>query len=90
MEHFVYILKCNDDTYYTGYTLDVVRRCQEHNDGIGCKYTRTRRPVELIYCHGFNSRSEAMKEEWRIKHKLSREQKEALINSKENQLEDRC
>jgi putative endonuclease len=66
-EHFVYIVECSDDTYYTGYTTDVGRRVDEHNDGKGAKYTRGRRPVELVHVESFGSQSEAMQREHAIK-----------------------
>ena len=80
MTYILYILRCSDSTYYTGITTDIDRRISEHN-GLspkGAKYTSSRRPVELIYQTGFSSRSEALKEEMRIK-KLTRAEKEILI-----------
>lgn len=76
---YLYILKCNDDTFYTGITTNIDRRLKEHNGELkgGAKYTRVRQPVELIYQVEFQNRSEASKEEWRIK-RLSREQKKEL------------
>ena len=76
---FVYILKCADDTLYTGWTTDIQRRLTEHNDGKkGSRYTRARRPVRLIYSEEFQDKIAAMQREAEIK-KLSREQKLALI-----------
>ena len=73
--YFVYILQCADDTLYTGITTDLDRRLKEHNNSkLGAKYTKVRRPVKLIYSQEFINRSEASKEEARIK-KLSRQQK---------------
>jgi len=75
----IYMLRCSDGTLYTGITTDVSRRVEEHNNSDkGAKYTKMRRPVELVYVQDTDSRSKAAKEEWRIK-KLSREKKEALI-----------
>lgn len=75
----VYILKCADDTLYTGITNDLERRLNEHNScSKGSKYTRARRPVTLVYSAEMENRSEASKEEARIK-KLTRDQKIALI-----------
>ncbi|MFW6000726.1 MAG: GIY-YIG nuclease family protein [Bacillota bacterium] len=76
--HFVYIVKCSDGTFYTGYTVDIKRRIKEHNSGEGAKYTRGRTPVKLIYKESFNSRSNAQKREYEIK-QLSRSEKEKLI-----------
>lgn len=80
MSYFVYILKCADKTFYTGITTDLVRRVDEHNssDKLGAKYTRARRPVKLVYSKKFATRSEATKEEIRIK-RLSRGEKEKLV-----------
>lgn len=73
--YFVYILKCNDETLYTGITTDLERRIREHNDSkLGAKYTKARRPVELVYSKEFADRSGAQIEEARIK-KLTRLEK---------------
>ena len=77
-EWYVYIVRCDDGTYYTGITTDVARRIEEHNNGTGAKYTRSRTPVELEESKNFSNRSEASKEEARIK-KLTRTKKEKLI-----------
>lgn len=80
--YFVYILRCQDSTLYTGITTDLERRVKEHNASLlGAHYTRTRRPVELIYFKKYSSRSHATKEEMRIK-KLTRIQKLQLVHSK--------
>jgi len=77
---YTYILKCSDQTFYTGVTTDIERRLKQHNWELvwWAKYTRLRKPVELIYKSIFPNRSEACKEESRIK-KLTRKQKEELI-----------
>jgi putative endonuclease len=77
--HFVYILRCADGTYYTGYTTELERRIREHNEGKGAKYTRGRGPVELMYMEEGVDRSWGLKREEAIK-RLSRLQKEALIS----------
>jgi putative endonuclease len=75
----VYILKCSDETFYTGITTDLQRRVAEHNESVlGARYTQGRRPVELVYAKKFNNRSEASIEESRIK-KLSRAEKLGMI-----------
>jgi len=81
----VYILRCADDTLYTGVTTDIQRRLQQHNGVLknGAKYTRNRQPVELVYQEGSASRSMACKREYTIKC-LSRLQKEHLIESHQN------
>lgn len=77
--YYVYMLKCADETFYTGITTDVERRVAEHNASkLGAKYTSFRRPVESVYAKEFTNRSSASKEEARIK-KLSRQEKIKLI-----------
>ena len=78
-ENFTYILRCADGTYYTGWTNNLEKRLAAHNAGVASKYTRSRRPVELVYHECFETKEEAMSREWRIK-QLTRAQKEALIN----------
>ena len=76
---FVYIVRCSDETYYTGITTNIDRRINEHNSTTkGAKYTRSRKPVELEEYKEFQDRSSASKEEYRIK-QLSRTNKETLI-----------
>lgn len=76
--NYTYILKCNDDTLYTGWTNNLEKRIKDHNDGKGAKYTKTRRPVELVYYEKFETKEEAMKREYAIK-QLTREEKKTLI-----------
>ncbi len=76
--YYVYILRCSDDTLYTGITTDPERRLREHNEGTGAKYTRSRRPVEMVYTETAADRSEASKRETEIK-KFSRAQKLEMI-----------
>jgi putative endonuclease len=78
MGHYIYIIKCVDDTLYTGYTTDIERRIAEHNRGEGAKYTRGRTPVKLCHQEEFSNRSLAQKREYKIK-QLSRKQKLQLI-----------
>jgi len=78
---YVYILKCNDGTLYTGITNNLDKRVSSHNKGTGAKYTKTRTPVEIVYHEEATDRSEASKREYQIK-KLSRLVKENLIMSK--------
>lgn len=75
--HYTYILKCKDNTYYTGYTNNLEKRIKTHNDGKGAKYTRGRGPVELIYYEEYEDKQTAMRREWEIK-QLTRSEKEAL------------
>lgn len=77
---FVYILLTKDNTLYCGYTDDVERRFKLHQEGKGAKYTRAHKPVKIVYTKEFPTKSDAQKEECRIK-KLSRAQKLSLINN---------
>ena len=79
-DHFVYVLRCADDTLYTGYTTDVERRVAEHDRGEGAKYTRGRAPVELVHVESFETQSAAMRRENEIK-QFSRSRKESLVDS---------
>ncbi len=84
--YYVYILKCNDNTLYTGYTNDLCKRENAHNAGIAAKYTRVRLPVSIVYSEEYATRSDAMKREAAIK-KLTRSEKLALIEKEsENSL----
>ncbi len=74
-----YILRCSDGTLYTGWTNDIEKRLAAHNDGSGAKYTRGRRPVELVYYEEFATKQEAMRREVAIK-KLSRAEKMKLVS----------
>ena len=80
--NYAYILRCADGTLYTGWTNDLKRRIYAHNSGTGCKYTRTRAPVELVYCEEFEDKRDAQRREYAIK-KLPRQGKERLIESQE-------
>ena len=76
---FVYLVRCRDESLYTGVSTDVVGRVKVHNQGQGAKYTRSRLPVELVYVEEYEGRMDAAKRECEIK-KLSRKQKIILIN----------
>ena len=80
--NFVYILLCADNTYYTGWTNDIEKRVQTHNQGKGAKYTKSRLPVKVVYIESFETKIEAMKREAEIK-KLTRANKEKLIKERE-------
>lgn len=80
MGFYCYILECADGTYYTGWTTDPERRERQHNAGQGARYTKTRRPVQLVYIEVQSDRSTAQKREFKIK-KLTRAKKEALIKN---------
>ena len=79
---YQYVVECNDGSYYAGVTTEVSRRVHEHNNtSKGAKYTRSRRPVRLIYCLEFSDRSSAQKAEFGFK-KLSRIEKEEIISER--------
>ncbi|MBP6881597.1 MAG: GIY-YIG nuclease family protein [Candidatus Pacebacteria bacterium] len=86
MSHFVYMVRCNDGSLYTGYTTNIEKRVSEHNGegetktarSAGARYTRPRRPVVLVYSESHYTRSAALKREAAIK-KLSPTKKHALI-----------
>ena len=81
MTWYTYIVKCSDNTLYTGITNNLKRRIEEHNDdAMGAKYTRSRRPVKLVYSEGFASRSEAAKREASIKRMRVKEKRGLLIS----------
>ena len=80
--YFVYMLKCSDDTFYTGIATQLERRVEEHNSSDkGAKYTRARRPVVLVYSEVHPDRSSASKREYEIKKKMSRAEKLKLAAS---------
>ena len=77
---YLYILRCKDNTLYTGITTDVEKRLEAHRSGKGAKYTRGRAPLELVYRETCGSHSDALKREAEIK-KFSRQAKELLVKS---------
>ncbi|MBE5997241.1 MAG: GIY-YIG nuclease family protein [Lachnospiraceae bacterium] len=79
--NYTYIVECSDGTFYTGWTNHLSERILAHNEGRGAKYTKSRRPVTLVWSRAFETKEEAMREEWRIKH-LSRAGKSDLIHGK--------
>ena len=78
--YYCYILECSDGTYYTGWSTDPERRLIQHNAGRGARYTRSRRPLKMVYVEEYPGQSAAMKREREIK-RLSRAQKKALVES---------
>ena len=77
--YYVYILKCADKTLYTGICIDLKKRLGEHNSAtLGAKYTRTRRPVKLVFSQKFRTRATALRKEYQIK-QLPRGKKLAII-----------
>ncbi len=84
--HYVYILKCADASLYIGYTTDVAKRVAMHNGGKrGAKYTKARRPVELLYQQGFRTLSKALKREYEMK-QWTRAEKLAFLRQKRRPL----
>ena len=80
--NYTYLVRCADGTFYCGWTNDLDKRIKAHNKGRGAKYTRSRRPVTLVYWEEFSTKTEAMQREAAVK-KLTRQQKERLIARKE-------
>ena len=83
MNSFVYIVECNDGTYYTGWTNDIEKRLIAHNNGKASKYTRGRIPVKLVYLEKLVTKGDGLKRELCIK-KLTRSEKEELIREYRN------
>ncbi len=81
MSYFVYILECKDGSYYTGSTTDVDKRFQVHLSGKGASYTRSHKPIRIIYKEDLQDKSAALKRELEIK-SLTRPEKEILVRSK--------
>ena len=79
--NYVYLLECADNTLYCGWTTDLKRRVAAHNMGSGAKYTRSRRPVRLLYYEEYEDRHDALSREWHIK-RLSRNEKIRLAEGK--------
>ena len=82
MPAYVYILRCRDESLYTGWTNDLEQRVAAHNTGTGAKYTIARRPVELVYFEEFETKEQAMKREYAIK-QMARKDKLELVRRKE-------
>ena len=86
MPYYVYVILCDDGSFYTGYTKNVKSRLQLHMNGKGARYTRMHKPKKLVYAEQFESRAEAMRREKRLK-KLGHQQKRKLVklqDSKKN------
>jgi putative endonuclease len=85
MKGFIYILRCADGTYYTGSTIDLQRRLEQHKNGEGANHTKKRLPVELVYFEEFERIDTAFNREKQVQ-KWSRIKKEALIENKRESL----
>jgi len=81
-KHFVYILETETNKLYCGYTDDIEKRYKAHLNGTGAKFTRANKPIRIAYINEFETKSEALKEEYRIK-KLPRTKKLELIKTQE-------
>lgn len=81
--NYTYIVECSDGSLYTGWTNDIEKRINAHNTGQGAKYTKSRRPVRLVYHEEFETKEEAMSREYAIK-RLTRAEKLLLIAKKES------
>lgn len=76
--NYTYIVKCSDETLYTGWTNNLKKRMEAHNSGKGAKYTKNRCPVELVYFEEYDTKQEAMQREYAIK-QLSRQRSSLLF-----------
>ena len=83
--NYTYMVLCKDDTLYTGWTNDLQKRLVSHNAGTGAKYTKSRRPVTMVYAEEHAEKRDAMRREAQIK-RLSRHEKLAMIASEQNLL----
>lgn len=77
--NYTYILECSDKSLYCGWTNNIKKRLEAHNNGLGAKYTKCRRPVKLVYFEEFEDKKDAMKREYEIK-QYTRSKKLQLIN----------
>ena len=80
-KHFVYLIETENNTLYCGYTDNVEKRFEQHKNGKGAKYTRYNKPIRVVWQKEFETKSDALKEEYRIKHKCTRSQKLELIKN---------
>ena len=84
MKYYLYILSTINDTLYCGIAKDVLKRFQEHISAKGAKYTKSHKPKEIVYIDIFEDKSNASKEEYRIKKTLTRKEKLILIKENKN------
>ena len=77
--YYVYLILTERNTLYCGYTDNVEKRFQQHLEGNGAKYTRANKPIKVVWQKSFNTKSEALKEEYKIKHKMTRKEKLELV-----------
>ena len=81
MPYYVYVLICEDGSYYTGYAKDINSRVKQHMTGIGARYTRLHRPKRLVYTEEFDTRGDAVRREREIK-KLTHDKKHKLVGAR--------
>lgn len=86
--NYTYMVRCADGSLYCGWTNHLENRICAHNEGRGAKYTKSRRPVELVYYETFSTKQDAMRREWEIKH-MTRAEKLGLIASVSGRLSSR-
>ncbi len=84
--HYTYLVECSDGSLYCGWTNHLEARLKAHNSGVGAKYTKSRRPVRLVYYEVYETKQEAMKREWAVK-QLTRKEKLELIDKWKGQTE---
>ena len=81
--NYTYIVECKDGSLYTGWTNHLEKRIQAHNEGNGAKYTKSRRPVKLVYFEEYETKEEAMKREYAIKQLTKKRKDELIVRQKE-------
>jgi putative endonuclease len=81
MSYYVYIIRCKDGSYYTGHAKDAKKRFELHKKGRGARYTRMHEPEELVYVESFESRSEAMRRERKIKTYTHNKKSDLIANN---------
>ena len=85
--YYTYMVECRDSSLYTGYTVNLQKRVETHNRGKGAKYTKSRRPVHLVYYEEYSDKTQAMRREYEIK-QLKRKEKLELIREFQKRVED--
>ncbi|WDF05359.1 GIY-YIG nuclease family protein [Shouchella hunanensis] len=88
MKHYMYVLECGDQSWYTGYTNNVEQRLRKHEEGKGAKYTRGRGPLKLIFVETFATKEEALKQEYQFKRKTRRAKERYVLERRSLQGND--
>ncbi|AIC96581.1 GIY-YIG nuclease family protein [Shouchella lehensis] len=88
MKHYMYVLECGDQSWYTGYTNNVEQRLRKHEEGKGAKYTRGRGPLKLVYVETFATKKEALKQEYQFKRKTRRAKERYVLEQRSLQGND--